>query len=406
MDAIILVGGGANLPGLAEYFEFKLGISTVAKGLFENPRFIGAHAENDRGIEIAVAVGLSMGLSPAKSVVRNPKPMKAISETTATPPRAPKPPKPPKPTKGKTFKVTRQATDEATEAINNNSEERVEVAAIATPTPEITIPAAFTPQSAPDPAEAPKSLVDETAEKYGAEVAALLGGTVLETPVASKPVEVQEDVAALLNSAFEEPMPVAKPAPVAPMAETANAFDEKAALLDTPVMVAPTAASAKAEKTSVFSRFAKPEKEAKVKPEKAAKAAKAEKPAKARKEQYVDEDSDGGFKSKVGSAVKWMFGSPTPKEHVKPTGQLAPTANRPMPQAPAEQPQVELLRGAELEAVDLTLREAKPAPTVNPPAPRVLEAAAEPAKPKARKAPAPKKPQASETAKAPKKEAA
>ncbi len=46
VDVIVLCGGGANLPGLAEYFQHKLGIETIAQGIYDNPRFIAGASDD------------------------------------------------------------------------------------------------------------------------------------------------------------------------------------------------------------------------------------------------------------------------------------------------------------------------------------------------------------------------
>ncbi len=61
VEAILLTGGGAKLPGLAEYMAHKLGISTIAAGVFDNPRFtFSGHEEWGAGAELSIATGLAM----------------------------------------------------------------------------------------------------------------------------------------------------------------------------------------------------------------------------------------------------------------------------------------------------------------------------------------------------------
>ena len=58
---VMITGGGAKLPGLAEYAEHKLGIKTVAAHVFENPRFIHADSEMEcDGFDLSIASGLAM----------------------------------------------------------------------------------------------------------------------------------------------------------------------------------------------------------------------------------------------------------------------------------------------------------------------------------------------------------
>lgn len=58
---LILSGGGANLPGLAEYMQHKLDMPVIRAGVFDNPRFSLAHPEEvGPGLELAVVTGLAM----------------------------------------------------------------------------------------------------------------------------------------------------------------------------------------------------------------------------------------------------------------------------------------------------------------------------------------------------------
>jgi type IV pilus assembly protein PilM len=59
VNKIILTGGGAKLPGLVAYFQHKLQVETIACGIYDNPRFL-ATAEDDHGLDLAVASGLAM----------------------------------------------------------------------------------------------------------------------------------------------------------------------------------------------------------------------------------------------------------------------------------------------------------------------------------------------------------
>lgn len=61
VEAILVAGGGAKLPGLAEYMAHKLGIETIAAGVFDNPRFsYSGSDETGSGAELSVATGLAM----------------------------------------------------------------------------------------------------------------------------------------------------------------------------------------------------------------------------------------------------------------------------------------------------------------------------------------------------------
>lgn len=58
---IIVSGGGARMPGLAEYMTHKLDIPTVSAGVYDCSRFVAAeHNQDDHGYEIAVASGLAL----------------------------------------------------------------------------------------------------------------------------------------------------------------------------------------------------------------------------------------------------------------------------------------------------------------------------------------------------------
>lgn len=59
IDAVVLSGGGAKMPGLAEYFTHKLGIPASSVGVLDNPRFTGL-GESGHGFDLAVASGLAM----------------------------------------------------------------------------------------------------------------------------------------------------------------------------------------------------------------------------------------------------------------------------------------------------------------------------------------------------------
>lgn len=61
VEALLIAGGGSKLPGLAEYMANKLGIDTIAAGVFDNPRFVSSGtADLGNGQDLSVATGLAM----------------------------------------------------------------------------------------------------------------------------------------------------------------------------------------------------------------------------------------------------------------------------------------------------------------------------------------------------------
>lgn len=61
VDLVVLTGGGAKMPGIAEYFTHKLGMKAVVAGVYDNSRFISAEVgEQDHGYELSVVTGLAM----------------------------------------------------------------------------------------------------------------------------------------------------------------------------------------------------------------------------------------------------------------------------------------------------------------------------------------------------------
>ncbi len=61
VDAVVLSGGGAKMPGLAEYVSHKLGIPATSVGVLDNARFVYAGSgEAGHGLDLAVASGLAM----------------------------------------------------------------------------------------------------------------------------------------------------------------------------------------------------------------------------------------------------------------------------------------------------------------------------------------------------------
>lgn len=60
VDMVVLCGGGSKMQGLAEYMSHKLGIPTVALGVFSGDRFVGPSADSEVGQELAVVTGLAM----------------------------------------------------------------------------------------------------------------------------------------------------------------------------------------------------------------------------------------------------------------------------------------------------------------------------------------------------------
>ncbi len=59
VEAVVLSGGGARLPGIADYLGHKLGMPAVSLGLFDNPTF-GASAGEGKGLELGVVTGLAL----------------------------------------------------------------------------------------------------------------------------------------------------------------------------------------------------------------------------------------------------------------------------------------------------------------------------------------------------------
>lgn len=58
---LVVSGGGANLPGLGQYLEQRLGLAVDTIGVLDNPRFTsGSSAELGHGMELAVASGLAL----------------------------------------------------------------------------------------------------------------------------------------------------------------------------------------------------------------------------------------------------------------------------------------------------------------------------------------------------------
>jgi type IV pilus assembly protein PilM len=60
VQRLLLTGGGARLKGLDLYLDHRLGIPVIEAGLFDNPRFVGATAEEGRGVDLGVAAGLAL----------------------------------------------------------------------------------------------------------------------------------------------------------------------------------------------------------------------------------------------------------------------------------------------------------------------------------------------------------
>lgn len=59
IDAVLLTGGASKLNGFAHYVESRLGIPTIALGLFDNPKFATA-TSGTGGMDYSVAGGLAM----------------------------------------------------------------------------------------------------------------------------------------------------------------------------------------------------------------------------------------------------------------------------------------------------------------------------------------------------------
>lgn len=61
VTTIVLTGGGAGMPGLAEYVAHRLTTPAITVGVLDNPRFtLAGLTETGRGMDIAVASGLAM----------------------------------------------------------------------------------------------------------------------------------------------------------------------------------------------------------------------------------------------------------------------------------------------------------------------------------------------------------
>lgn len=60
VERLVLIGGGARLKGLDLYLDHRLSLPVLESGVFDNPRFIGATAEEGRGVDLGVAAGLAI----------------------------------------------------------------------------------------------------------------------------------------------------------------------------------------------------------------------------------------------------------------------------------------------------------------------------------------------------------
>ena len=61
IDVVVLSGGGAKMPGLAQYFSHKLGIPSESLGVLDNTKFsFAGGGEAGHGLDLAVATGLAM----------------------------------------------------------------------------------------------------------------------------------------------------------------------------------------------------------------------------------------------------------------------------------------------------------------------------------------------------------
>ena len=499
VDVIVLCGGGANMPGLSDYFKHKLGIDTLALGVFDNVRFSAAEHDAGHGLDLAVAVGLAMGLAPAQAVIRDSKPAAVKEPNTGNPTKPPKAPKPDKPAKGRTFKVSRPVDAPPTEDLVEPSREGVEVAA-AMPS---LVPETQEPELSPRVAEAPteesvaelrneleESIpsisaveVEEPApiaaqaptvevgveEKYGPELAALIGAFESDPPVvetrsnAVPPPSQDDDVQTLsasqrmasrgnapkvqesndheamqpesLNAPTQADEPVASTplvaeSPVAPAMPSHDAMAVRSALLGDPVDfdagVAPVATQSKEQKKSLFSIGRRPAVDSMSdgadakdlfmvkrgsEPHEAAGQPTAPKerkslfPGGSKPAPVARDEDEAATASALKKAASWFFG--TPKQHVKPSGVLAPKGAAPSNAATtaSRDAQIELLRGSTLEPVETKLVEAAPAAPAAPPEPKIT-ADAGAVKAKSGKAPAAKKPRTANSAPDSKKEAA
>ncbi len=58
---IIVSGGGARMPGLAQYMSHKLDVAVTSAGVYDCSRFVESeHDQDDHGFELAVASGLAL----------------------------------------------------------------------------------------------------------------------------------------------------------------------------------------------------------------------------------------------------------------------------------------------------------------------------------------------------------
>jgi type IV pilus assembly protein PilM len=60
VDSILISGGGAKLPGLAEYLSHKLGMPVATRGILDNPLVSRADENEDQGLDFSIAGGLAM----------------------------------------------------------------------------------------------------------------------------------------------------------------------------------------------------------------------------------------------------------------------------------------------------------------------------------------------------------
>ena len=58
---LVVSGGSARIGGIAAYFSNKLGIPSMCRGVFDNPKVLGPNGPSaHQGLELAVASGLAM----------------------------------------------------------------------------------------------------------------------------------------------------------------------------------------------------------------------------------------------------------------------------------------------------------------------------------------------------------
>jgi type IV pilus assembly protein PilM len=60
VEMVVLCGGGAKLPGIAEYLSHKLGMPAVSVGIYDNTAFANWSDDDGKGLELGVVAGLAL----------------------------------------------------------------------------------------------------------------------------------------------------------------------------------------------------------------------------------------------------------------------------------------------------------------------------------------------------------